>query len=140
MWNPSQKTRTLTSRILIGLFSMTMIFHILALLQVIPFQYLWGGRLSSVEEMYVMESVSLLVNAFFLWSSFQYTRYLNQGLVPIWIRIVFGFIGTIFLLNTIGNLVAVTDLETLLATPVTAILSVICFSLVPKYENKTSEL
>lgn len=140
MWNPSKKTRTLTSRILIVLFSMTMVFHILALLQVIPFQYLWGGRLSSVEEMYVMESVSLLVNTFFLWSSFQYVRYLNQGLVPIWIRIVFGFIGIIFLLNTIGNLVAVTDLETLLATPVTAILSVICFSLVPKYENKTSEL
>lgn len=140
MWNPSKKTRTLTSRILIVLFSMTMVFHILALLQVIPFQYLWGGRLSSVEEMYVMESVSLLVNTFFLWSSFQYVRYLNQGLVPIWIRIVFGFIGIIFLLNTIGNLVAVTDLETLLATPVTAILSVICFSLVPKYENQTSEL
>ncbi|TGK85889.1 hypothetical protein EHQ23_14825 [Leptospira bourretii] len=140
MWNPSKKTRTLTSRILIVLFSMTMVFHILALLQVIPFQYLWGGRLSSVVEMYVMESVSLLVNTFFLWSSFQYVRYLNQGLVPIWIRIVFGFIGIIFLLNTIGNLVAVTDLETLLATPVTAILSVICFSLVPKYENQTSEL
>ncbi|TGL25140.1 hypothetical protein EHQ47_04185 [Leptospira bourretii] len=140
MWNPSKKTRTLTSRILIVLFSMTMVFHILALLQVIPFQYLWGGRLSSVEEMYVMESVSLLVNTFFLWSSFQYVRYLNQGLVPIWIRIIFGFIGIIFLLNTIGNLVAVTDLETLLATPVTAILSVICFSLVPKYENQTSEL
>ncbi|WP_269155329.1 hypothetical protein [Leptospira mtsangambouensis] len=42
MWNPSKKTRTLTSRILIVLFSMTMVFHILALLQVIPFQYLWG--------------------------------------------------------------------------------------------------
>lgn len=138
MWNPSKKLRTIACKILIILFSMTTIFHIFALLQVVPFQYLWGGRLGSVKEMYLMESVSLFVTAFFLGSSFLYVRYLNQGLVPLWIRIVFGFVGTIFLLNTIGNLVAVTDLETLLATPVTAIISIICFSLVSKYENKTS--
>ncbi|EOQ96836.1 hypothetical protein LEP1GSC195_2950 [Leptospira wolbachii serovar Codice str. CDC] len=135
MWNPSKKTRTIAIKILIALFSLTMIFHVAALLQLIPFQFLWGGRLSSLEEMYVMETVSLLVNGFFLWSSFRYLYYINQGLVPVWIRIVFGFIGIIFLLNTIGNLVAITNLETLLATPVTAFLTGICFSLVPKYEN-----
>ncbi|XDD54557.1 hypothetical protein AB3N62_01760 [Leptospira sp. WS4.C2] len=135
MWNPSKKTRTIASKILIVLFSFTMIFHIVALLQLIPYQYLWGGRLGSVEEMYVMESISFVVNGFFLWACIRYLQYINQGLVPIWIRLVFGFIGIIFLLNTIGNLVALTNLETLLATPVTAFLSVICFSLVPKYEN-----
>ncbi|MCW7469520.1 hypothetical protein [Leptospira kanakyensis] len=135
MWNPSKKIRTIASKILIVLFSFTMIFHVIALFQFIPYKYLWGGRLSTVEEMYVMETVSLIVNTFFLWASFQYTRYLNKGSVPLWIRLVFAFIGIIFLANTIGNLVAVTDLETLLATPVTAVLSGICFSLVPKYEN-----
>lgn len=138
MWNPSRKIRIIASRMLTVLFSLTMIFHVAALLQIIPYQYLWGGRLSSLEEMYVMETVSLLVNGFFLWSSIRYLRYLNQGLVPIWIRLVFCFIGFIFLLNTIGNLVAFTNLETLLATPITAFLSAISFSLVPKYENKTS--
>lgn len=135
MWNPSKKTRTIASRILTVLFSLTMVFHVVALFQLIPYQYLWGGRLSSVEEMYLMETVSLVVTGFFLWSSIQYLRYINQGLVPIWIRLLFGFIGIIFLLNTLGNLVAITNLETLLATPVTAFLSAICFSLVPKYEN-----
>ncbi|EMY62491.1 hypothetical protein [Leptospira terpstrae] len=138
MWNPSRKIRIIASRMLTVLFSLTMIFHVVALFQIIPYQYLWGGRLSSLEEMYVMETVSLLVNGFFLWSSIRYLQYINQGLVPIWIRLVFSFIGFIFLLNTIGNLVAFTNLETLLATPVTAFLSVISFSLVPKYENKTS--
>lgn len=135
MWNPSKKTRTIASRILTVLFSLTMVFHVVALFQLIPYQYLWGGRLSSVEEMYLMETVSLVVTGFFLLSSIQYLRYINQGLVPIWIRLLFGFIGIIFLLNTLGNLVAITNLETLLATPVTAFLSAICFSLVPKYEN-----
>ncbi|MGE8720715.1 hypothetical protein ACO2KH_05215 [Leptospira terpstrae] len=138
MWKPSRKIRIIASRMLTVLFSLTMIFHVVALLQIIPYQYLWGGRLSSLEEMYVMETVSLLVNGFFLWSSIRYLQYINQGLVPIWIRLVFSFIGFIFLLNTIGNLVAFTNLETLLATPITAFLSVISFSLVPKYENKTS--
>lgn len=138
MWNPSRKIRIIASRMLTVLFSLTMIFHVVALFQIIPYQYLWAGRLSSLEEMYVMETVSLLVNGFFLWSSIRYLQYINQGLVPIWIRLVFSFIGFIFLLNTIGNLVAFTNLETLLATPVTAFLSVISFSLVPKYENKTS--
>ncbi|MDZ4725880.1 MAG: hypothetical protein SH817_06975 [Leptospira sp.] len=135
MWNPSKKTRIIAIKILTILFSLTMIFHIVALLQFIPYKYLWGGRLNSLDEMYVMETVSLVVNGFFLWSCFRYLQYLNKDLVPIWIRLLFGFIGIIFLLNSIGNLIAFTNLETLLATPVTIILSIICFSLVPKYKN-----
>ncbi|XDD46856.1 hypothetical protein AB3N60_01810 [Leptospira sp. WS39.C2] len=138
MWNPSKKTRTIASKILFVIFSLTSVFHIFALLQIVPYKYLWGGRLGSVQEMYLMEIISLIANGFFVYCSYLYLRYLNLGLVPFWIRIVFGFISGIFFLNTIGNLVAVTNLETLLATPITAILSVISFTLVPKYENKTS--
>ncbi|TGM79464.1 hypothetical protein [Leptospira bouyouniensis] len=140
MWNPSKKIRTITSKILFVVFSLTSIFHVLALFQIIPYQYLWGGRLQSLEEMYVMESISLIANAFFVFASYLYLVYLKNGFVPTWIRIVFGFIAFIFFINTIGNLVAVTNLETLLATPITAFLSVVSFTLVPKYENQTSEL
>ncbi|TGL65137.1 hypothetical protein [Leptospira jelokensis] len=140
MWNPSKKIRTISNKILLVIFTLTSIFHVLALLQIVPYKYLWGGRLQSLEEMYVMESISLLANLFFVYCSYIYLQYLNKGLVPIWIRLVFGFIAAIFFLNTLGNLIAVTDLETLLATPVTAFLSVVSFTLVPKYENQTSEL
>ncbi|MCG6147618.1 hypothetical protein LFX15_04900 [Leptospira levettii] len=138
MWNPSKKTRTITSKILFVIFSLASVFHVFALLQIIPYQYLWGGRLQSIEEMYLMESISLIANVFFVYCSHLYLQYMNNGLVPIWIRILFGFISAVFFLNTIGNLVAVTNLETLLATPITAILSVISFTLVLKYENQTS--
>ncbi|MCW7473933.1 hypothetical protein ND816_07555 [Leptospira levettii] len=138
MWNPSKKTRTITSKILFVIFSLASVFHVFALLQIIPYQYLWGGRLHSIEEMYLMESISLIANVFFVYCSYLYLQYMNNGLVPIWIRILFGFISAVFFLNTIGNLVAVTNLETLLATPITAILSVISFTLVLKYENQTS--
>ncbi|MCW7461377.1 hypothetical protein [Leptospira limi] len=138
MWNPSKKTRTITSKILFVIFSLASLFHIFALLQIIPYQYLWGGRLQSIEEMYLMESISLIANVFFVYCSYLYLQYMNNGLVPIWIRIIFGFISAVFFMNTIGNIVAVTNLETLLATPITAVLSVISFTLVLKYENQTS--
>ncbi|EOQ90031.1 hypothetical protein LEP1GSC202_1492 [Leptospira yanagawae serovar Saopaulo str. Sao Paulo = ATCC 700523] len=140
MWNPSNRIRTIATKILLSIFTLTSIFHILALLQIVPYKYLWGGRLQSLEEMYVMETISLLANIFFVYCSYLYLQYLNDSLVPLWIRMVFGFISAIFFLNTIGNLIAVTDLETLLATPVTAFLSVVSFTLVPKYEYQTSEL
>ncbi|TGL24420.1 hypothetical protein EHQ46_04705 [Leptospira yanagawae] len=140
MWNPSNRIRTIATKILLSIFTLTSIFHILALLQIVPYKYLWGGRLQSLEEMYVMETISLLANIFFVYCSYLYLQYLNDSLVPLWIRMVFGFISAIFFLNTIGNLIAVTDLETLLATPVTAFLSVVSFTLVPKYENQISEL
>lgn len=140
MWNPSKRIRTIATKILLSIFTLTSIFHILALLQIVPYKYLWGGRLQSLEEMYVMETISLLANIFFVYCSYLYLQYLNGSLVPLWIRMVFGFISAIFFLNTIGNLIAVTDLETLLATPVTAFLSVVSFTLVPKYENQISEL
>lgn len=140
MWNPSKRTRTITGKTLLVTFSLISIFHVLALLQIVPYQYLWGGRLQSVEEMYLMESISLVANGFFVFCSYQYLQSLNRGLVPIWIRIVFGIISLIFFINTIGNLVAITSLETLLATPITAILSVVSFIMVLKYENQTSEL
>ena len=138
MWNPTKKARTIASKILFVVFILTSIFHIFALLQIVPYQYLWGGRLQSVQEMYVMESISLVVNAIFVICSYLYLGYLNKGLVPTWIRFVFGFISAIFFINTIGNLVAVTNLETLLATPITAFLAVVSFTLVLKYENQTS--
>lgn len=135
MWNPSKKTRTISSKILLIMFALIIVFHLLALIQIIPYQYLWGGRLESVEEMYLMESLSLLVNGFFVFCSYQYLKYLNINMVSLWLRIVFGFISAIFFINTIGNLVAITNLETLLATPITALLSVLSFSLALKYEN-----
>lgn len=64
MWNPSNRIRTIATKILLSIFTLTSIFHILALLQIVPYKYLWGGRLQSLEEMYVMETISLLANIF----------------------------------------------------------------------------
>src|SRR5688500_3953301 len=46
----------------ISLSSLIIVFHFLVLLQVIPFENVWAGKLKTVSEMYVYESVSIAVN------------------------------------------------------------------------------
>jgi len=61
------KNKTLTYiNILIGISVLATIFHLLILVRVIPYEITWGGRLKTVEEMYVFETISILINSFFI--------------------------------------------------------------------------
>lgn len=93
--------------LLIGLLYLVVIFHILILLQIIPYNIAWGGRLKTVQEMYVFESLSIALNLFLLWIVWLRAKNLKPKLVSIILWIFFG----IFSLNTIGNLFAQTAFE-----------------------------
>ena len=94
-------------KLLIGLLSLVIIFHILVLLQIIPFNIAWGGRLKTVQEMYVFESVSIALNLFLLWIVWLRAKNVKSKTVNIILWVFFG----IFSLNTIGNLFAQTTFE-----------------------------
>jgi len=104
-------------------------FHILVMTKVIPFDMVWGGRLQSVNEMYLFESVSIGVNALLIGivqlkkKAVQNARRHNVINFILWIYIA------LFLLNTVGNLVAIQTIETLIATPLTLLLSILCLRL-----------
>ena len=53
-------------RILTWTFIATIGYHISILLQIIPYEYAWGGRLKSEQEMFQFETFSLLLNVLFL--------------------------------------------------------------------------
>ncbi len=40
------------------------ILHLSILLRIIPYEITWGGRLDNDAEMYVFESISILINLF----------------------------------------------------------------------------
>lgn len=93
--------------ILIGLLFLVIIFHLLIVIKIIPFNIAWGGRLNSEQEMYVFEGLSIALNLFLIWvlslkAKNPKNKYVNSIL---W---VFFFI---FSLNTIGNLFAHTNFE-----------------------------
>ncbi len=87
------------------------VFHIFILLKLVPYDIAWGGNLKSDSEMYVFEILSLLVNAFFIFTLLQKGEfvklYFSTKAVSVILWIFFG----LFLLNTVGNVFAKTNFE-----------------------------
>ncbi|MCB0636571.1 MAG: hypothetical protein KDC54_08120 [Lewinella sp.] len=109
--------------------SLITVFHVLILIGVIPFDIVWGGRLTSREEMLRMESVSLLLNLLMLGIVARRAGWLKWGPGPRIIRILFWVMAGLFALNTLGNLASTSDLERAIFTPLTLLLVVFCWRL-----------
>ena len=113
---------------ILGIFSvLTLIFHGLILTKVIPYEIVWGGRLKSTQEMVIFETVSIVINALILIAITSRIRFLKQSEEPMIFRMIFGITSLLFLINTLGNLYAITDLERFIFTPLTAIATILSF-------------
>ncbi|OSZ78405.1 hypothetical protein CAP35_09155 [Chitinophagaceae bacterium IBVUCB1] len=96
---------------IIAIMLLTIVFHILIITGVIPYEITWGGRLKSYEDMIRFETVSILVNitvilivaAHMRWVPFYIDTRITR--IALWLLII------MFLLNTVGNIVAKTALE-----------------------------
>ena len=122
------KNRGIKSGILI-LFILIVIFHFLVIFGIIPFQNVWGGRLKTHEEMLKFEAFSLILNLIFIAVVLVKAGFWKVKISPKIISILLWIMAILFALNTIGNLFAVNNLEKYMATPITFILSVLCFIL-----------
>ena len=87
------------------------VFHALILLRVIPFEITWGGKLKTVEEMYVFETLSILINSFFVFILLQKGEYIRYVMGRKTVNIILWIFFGVFALNTIGNLFAETNFE-----------------------------
>ncbi|HEY0720683.1 MAG TPA: hypothetical protein VGE50_05470 [Gammaproteobacteria bacterium] len=110
------------------LFSAAIIlFHLLVMSGVVPYNIVWGGRLEDTQQMYVFESIAMAVNlaiAFVVCVKVGYLKpYLPKGVITV---VLWGMV-ILFVLNTVGNLLAKTTLETLLFTPLTLISAVLFY-------------
>ena len=117
---------------LIIVLSLFDVFHILVLTGIIPYTMIWGGRLHDINEMYRMETVSVILNTYFL-----VIILIDAGLLKLnWpaklIRYSIIGMALLFLLNTLGNLFSENRLETLLFTPITLVLAALSLVLVIK--------
>lgn len=115
-------------------------FHLLVLSQLIPFDIVWAGKLSSVEEMQVFESVSLLVNVVLLVILLVKGGFLKWSIPATFLNAVLWIFVAIFLLNSFGNLFSKTSLERYLATPLTLSAALLCYRLILGKETATADL
>ncbi len=105
--------QNITIKIMLGLLAAIILFHFCIVLKIIPYDIAWGGKLKNDNEMYVFESISILVNFFLCFILLIKGKYLNEVIpmkivnVSLWIFLF------LFALNTVGNIFAKTNFEKL---------------------------
>lgn len=93
--------------VLIGLLFLVVLFHLLIIVKIIPFEIAWGGRLKSEQQMYVFEGISIGLNLFLIMILVLRLKNIKRKFTNIVLWIFF----VLFSLNTIGNLLAQTNFE-----------------------------
>jgi hypothetical protein len=124
---------------LLTLFSLTIIFHLLVIIQIIPFEIVWGGRLTSLQQMYVSETISVSLNVLFLFIVLIQMKMLNWPIAPKVITVFLWLMFALFALNTLGNLLSINSLEKMIFTPVTILLSIFCLILALPKKQESNE-
>lgn len=113
------------------------IVHLMILIQVIPYDQVWAGRINSIEEMRVFEIVSIAVNLFMISILAVKNRQLRERkrnkVIDILIWVFAGF----FLLNTLGNLFAQSRIELIAGSAITLSSALLCFKIVRKEKPVT---
>lgn len=95
------------------LLALVTLFHLALLFKLIPYSIAWGGRLQNDEEMYVFESLSILINLFLGLILLMKGNYVRYKFKPRVISIILWCFFVLFVLNTVGNLIAKTHFEKL---------------------------
>lgn len=117
------------------LLSLVMIFHLSILTQIVPYDIVWAGKLKTKQEMYVFESVSILINSILISTLLIKGNYLKINIsrkiinAILWIHVV------LFSLNTLGNLTAKTLFEKAVFTPLTFVSAILIFIIVKPNKN-----
>ncbi len=106
------------------------VLHALILLGIVPFQMVWGGRLTDYSRMIVFESVSLVVNLLMILVVLVQTGLLHLKLKAIVVKLALWAMAVLFGLNTLGNALSNNALEKSLFTPLTLLLCLGCLRLV----------
>lgn len=93
-------------KILIWLIAIVTLFHLAILTKIIPYEVSWGGMLSNDKEMYVFESISILINLFLGFILLIKGDYVLRFLPTRGVDIILWIFLFIFGLNTIANIFA----------------------------------
>jgi len=87
------------------------LFHLSIILKIVPYEITWGGRLTNDSEMYVFESISIIINLFLFSILLIKGKYLREFISMKIVNITLWIFFVLFGLNTIGNILAITNLE-----------------------------
>jgi len=119
----------MAAKLMLILFGAVVVFHVLVLVQILPYSIVWGGKLNSVEQMRSMETVSICINLFMILVVLLRAKLIRLDLRPLFLQVVMGLMCALFVLNTLGNILSENTFERLVFTPLTLLLALCCFRL-----------
>lgn len=120
----------LSLNIMTLIFSLILVFHLLVLMQIIPYTIVWAGKLNSVTEMRNFESVSILLNLLMLLVILVKADYVKLGINQRILNSIIWTFVVLFCLNTIGNLFSKSIFELIVFTPLTFLMAFLCLRIV----------
>ena len=109
--------------------SLVVIFHLLIMFSVIPFEIVWGGRLKYKSQMLVFETASVIINLLMLTVVMIKAEILNVRINRMIIKIALWIMFGLFFINTFSNLFSKNDFEKVVFAPLTLILLIFCLRL-----------
>lgn len=123
----------------LALFIIFTLFHLSVILGIIlfdyaPVDYLWGGRMQTSEELLIFEIFSLVVQIIAIFIVLLRAGFINNPALKTSARIAIWILFVLFLLNTIGNILAETWFERFMGI-ITLILAVLMFRLAIEKNN-----
>ncbi|OBQ52775.1 hypothetical protein VQ01_12535 [Tamlana sp. s12] len=98
-------------KIMLWILLAVILFHLSIILKIVPYELTWGGRLKNDAEMYVFETISILINLFLCVILFIKGKYIKAFLSMKIVNIILWVFLILFGLNTVGNLLAETNFE-----------------------------
>lgn len=113
-----------------------LLFHIGVLLKIAPQEIIWGGNLGSDREMYLLESISILVTLYLIILLLIKGSFIRPVLPPKIVRTSLWAFLILFVLNTVGNLLAKTTAEQVFAL-LTMVISFLLWVVLRKHDAQT---
>ncbi|HEV7381244.1 MAG TPA: hypothetical protein VGN64_15710 [Dyadobacter sp.] len=115
---------------MITLISLVIIFHLAVIISLIPYDIVWAGKINTQREMYTFESVSIAVNILLLVTLILKKEYIKNGVSQSILDLLLWIFVVVFLLNTVGNLMAETLFERWVFSPLTLLFAVLLWVIV----------
>jgi hypothetical protein len=121
-------------KVFLGLLVMIILFHLSIITKVIPYNITWGGRLTNDTDMYVFETISILVNVFLCWVLLMKGNLVQYKFTYRVVNSILWVFFAIFILNTIGNIIAKTSFEKQFAF-LTGLFSILLWTILVKIKT-----
>lgn len=122
-------------KLMLILLFLVVFFHLSVIFEMVSYKIVWAGKINSLEEMRVLESISILINMLLIVVLSIKYKNINNNTSSRAIDIIIWIFVFVFALNTFGNLFATSWIEFILGTVLTGISSILCWVIVRKRKS-----